>query len=551
MPSDQPSDQSSGQSSDQSSDADSLDDLLDSTDGVPSDAELITAVRAGDEHAFGQLWQRHEAAALRLARQITNPSNAEDLVSESFARLLRVLRQGGGPDGAFRPYLFSTLRRLNIDQARSYSQRITLTDDDSDLEAEPASSAADVAASNAENSAAWRAWASLPESSRTLLWHLVVEEETPAQIAPLVGTSANGVSSRAVRARERLRQAFLQQHVADAVDEKCRWTRSRMGEYVRDALSARDRAAVQAHLDECDTCPAVLFEITDVNQTLRVVIAPIILGGVAVGAYTGAAGGLIGGSHAASAGPLKFIGGRARATATRGVLLGVAAAVVLGGIATAATIAATTSSHSDAKAASPIASSSAPSPSAPNPPAAVATATSSAPVAPSDASTGPAVPAVPTTTPSTRPTARATKPTTPTRVVSVVVPVIPVIPSTPSVVITTPTVPAPPALTTITAQPHQGVWQTPDGTDGTATLTLPAGWTVTAVNTSAAGMTCQLASASEADCTVAGSSVQPNVPYVYTVDLTGPAADHASTMTIVYAGAGDATPQQITPVINP
>ena len=35
-----------------------------------------------------------------------------------------------------------------------------------------------------------------------------VEEETPATIAPLLGVSPNVVSSRAVRAKERLRQAF-------------------------------------------------------------------------------------------------------------------------------------------------------------------------------------------------------------------------------------------------------------------------------------------------------------------------------------------------------
>ena len=35
-----------------------------------SDAQLLTALRAGDEHALGVLWQRHEPAARRLAAQI-------------------------------------------------------------------------------------------------------------------------------------------------------------------------------------------------------------------------------------------------------------------------------------------------------------------------------------------------------------------------------------------------------------------------------------------------------------------------------------------------
>src|SRR5882757_1545944 len=157
------------------------------TTSEPSDAELITAVRAGDRDAYGVLWGRHETAARNLARQIAKASDVDELVSESFYRVLRALDGGGGPDGAFRPYLLSTLRRVNIDTGRGYYQRVSLTDDDT--------------IEQGEQTAAWKAWASLPDSSRTLLWHLLVEEETPAAIAPLIGTTPNGVSSRAVRAK--------------------------------------------------------------------------------------------------------------------------------------------------------------------------------------------------------------------------------------------------------------------------------------------------------------------------------------------------------------
>jgi RNA polymerase sigma factor (sigma-70 family) len=250
----------------------------------PSDAELLRAVATGDESAYALLWTRHAGAARRLAAQLTRPSNVDDLVSEAFLRVLRAVKGGGGPDTAFRPYLFNTMRRFTIDAARSYHQRVTLTDDDGDLDVLHAESAGDVYSADAEQQAAWLAWQSLPEESRTLLWHLIVEEETPAQIAPLLGVSANGVSSRAVRARERLRQAFLAQHVAHTDDEECRRTRTALGGYVRDALSARDRAAVELHLADCRHCAAALTELRDVNMTLRMVIAPLVLGGAAVSA---------------------------------------------------------------------------------------------------------------------------------------------------------------------------------------------------------------------------------------------------------------------------
>jgi RNA polymerase sigma factor (sigma-70 family) len=249
-----------------------------------SDAELIAAVRAGDQSAYATLWSRHEGAARRLARQLARPADADELVSESFYRVLRAINSGGGPDGAFRPYLLSTLRRVNIDTGRAYHQRVNLTDDESSLEREAVESAADAVLRHDENAAVWRAWASLPEASRTLLWHLLIEEETPAQIAPLLGTTPNGVSSRAVRAKERLRQAFLQQHVQSADSQQCEWTRRRLGEYVRKALAARSEAAVETHLKSCERCKAAALYLADVNHALRAAVAPVVLGGALIGA---------------------------------------------------------------------------------------------------------------------------------------------------------------------------------------------------------------------------------------------------------------------------
>lgn len=310
----------------------------------PSDAELLAAVRGGDDDAFGTLWARHEGAARRLARQITRPSETDDLVSESFYRVLRAIKSGGGPDAAFRPYLLSTMRRFNIDTGRSYHQRVLLTEDDDELDVEHSASAAAVFETSDENRAAWQAWESLPDASRTLLWHLIIEEETPAQIAPLLGTSPNGVASRAVRAKERLRQAFLAQHLAAADEDACREARAKFGGYVRNALSARDRAAVDSHVDGCARCRAALAEITDTNATLRGVVAPIILGGgVVAGKYLAAAHVAAGAAHGAGA---VFVAKRVikqaaqRAATTPGaVAAGVVAVALVATIAAVATAA--------------------------------------------------------------------------------------------------------------------------------------------------------------------------------------------------------------------
>jgi hypothetical protein len=95
----------------------------------PSDSELIQAVRAGRIASFGALYERHVAAAHNLARQLARSAvEADDLVSEAFARVLDVLRAGRGPDSAFRAYLLTTLRHIAYDKTRS-ERKLELADD--------------------------------------------------------------------------------------------------------------------------------------------------------------------------------------------------------------------------------------------------------------------------------------------------------------------------------------------------------------------------------------------------------------------------------------
>ena len=82
-----------------------------------SDAVLLLRTREGDSEAYGSLYLRHVAAARVLARQLArDPSEADELVAESFTRVLGVLQRGAGPEAAFRPYLLSTMRRLHVDR---------------------------------------------------------------------------------------------------------------------------------------------------------------------------------------------------------------------------------------------------------------------------------------------------------------------------------------------------------------------------------------------------------------------------------------------------
>jgi RNA polymerase sigma factor (sigma-70 family) len=306
-----------------------VDAVLQRADGA-ADAELISAVRGGDADAYGELFERHVIAARRLARQLVPPADAEDLVSEAFAKVFSLLQRGSGPDLAFRAYLLTAIRRLHVDRIRA-NARVQPTED---LEPfDPGVPFRDTAVEGFENAAAAKAFASLPERWQAVLWHTEVEGQKPAEVAVLLGMSANSVSALAYRAREGLRQAFLTMHLQELEDDACAWTHQNLGAYVRNGISRRDATKVEQHLTECRRCTALYLELTEVNSNLAGLLAPLLLGGAAA-AYVGSAGGLAAGIAAVKGGALVLLD-RARdlvaAHAPASAAAGVAAAVAIGG----------------------------------------------------------------------------------------------------------------------------------------------------------------------------------------------------------------------------
>lgn len=248
---------------------------------VPSDAELITASRGGDASAYAELYARHVDAARAAARALCKSrGDADDVVSEAFAKVLRVLQRGGGPDLAFRPYLLTSVRNVFYDRVRR--QREEPTDDMSDV---PMLSES---LSSEDRDLASRAFASLPERWQQVLWHTEVEGRTATEVAPLLGLAPNAVAALAYRAREGLRQAFLQVHVREHTPEAdCQQCVAGLGAYVRDGLSNREQLRVQEHLDGCAKCTALVAELRDTNTTLRAALIPAVVGVPAVMYLTG------------------------------------------------------------------------------------------------------------------------------------------------------------------------------------------------------------------------------------------------------------------------
>ncbi len=245
-----------------------------------SDEALVLLARTGDRHAFAELWQRHSRSGLRVARQFTSSIDADDLVSEAYARIYQRVLAGGGPDGAFRPYLYATIRNL---ACRWGGDRRDVNVDDMG-EFEDPEVASDPSAAALDRTLTARAFRALPERWQSVLWYTEVEGMDPHEVAPVLGLTANGVAALSYRAREGLRKAWLQAHVSDAGSSSaCQWSIARLGDYARNGLTARERARVSDHLAACARCGIISEEVDEVGSRLALILFPLLLGGVAGG----------------------------------------------------------------------------------------------------------------------------------------------------------------------------------------------------------------------------------------------------------------------------
>ncbi|WP_030683887.1 sigma-70 family RNA polymerase sigma factor, partial [Streptomyces cellulosae] len=319
----------------------------------PSDADLIERMRAGDDTAYEELYRRHAAAVRRYARTCCRDGHtADDLTAEVFARVLRAVRGGSGPEQAVRAYLLTTVRRVAASWTKS-ARREQLVDDFAVFAAQSTRVAqvsadgildlgADVRAMHeAEQSMAMRAFRSLPERWQAVLWHTEVEDESPSQVATLFGLDANGTRVLAGRAREGLKQAYLQAHVSAALagDEECARYADRLGAYARGGLRTRAEREVRKHLEECVKCRLAAGQIKEVADGLPAVVPVAVIGWFGAAGYAKAFGLIAGGAGAGAAaatgggswgGSSGGAGGGAAASEGVGALVkaGVAAGVV-------------------------------------------------------------------------------------------------------------------------------------------------------------------------------------------------------------------------------
>ena len=253
-----------------------------SGESAAADADLVLRTRSGDVDAFGELWRRHYRSGMTVARSITSSIDADDLVQEAYSRIYQAILTGGGPNGSFRAYLFTSIRNTAAAWGR---RRRETTIDELETVVDPASTDA-AASEELDRGLTAKAFRSLPSRWQEVLWYSEIEQMKPAAIGTLLGMSAGAVSQLSFRAREGLREAWIQAHLHSVGEgSECQWTIERLGAYARGNLTTRAHQRVDDHLEGCARCMIVAAEAKDVSSRLTLVLLPLVLGVTGASAY--------------------------------------------------------------------------------------------------------------------------------------------------------------------------------------------------------------------------------------------------------------------------
>jgi RNA polymerase sigma-70 factor (ECF subfamily) len=175
----------------------------------PSDAELLAAHRAGDEHAFGELVARYRNRLWGIALRILHhPEDAADVVQET---LVAAYRRAGSfrAEASVRTWLHRILVNACIDRLRKDRRQDTVPLPD----VEPRERRRDVAMDVVTRLSVLEALAELPAHQRVAVMLVDVQGCPVDEVAEVLEIPIGTVKSRC--ARGRLRLAVLLGHLRE------------------------------------------------------------------------------------------------------------------------------------------------------------------------------------------------------------------------------------------------------------------------------------------------------------------------------------------------
>jgi RNA polymerase sigma factor (sigma-70 family) len=231
-----------------------------------SDAALAQRFAAGDETAFGVLYERHRSTVLAVCLAVVGSrDDAEDASQEAFAALAVALREN--PPRELRAWLVRVARNAAIDVARRRRDR-PMPDDALEM---PAAAAG---ADRIELDSVLAGIRELPETQRTALLMRELAGHSYQEIATLLGTDPSSVRGLIARARIGLR------NYRAAAEMECAIARTALCE---EPDGRRQNRTVRRHVRGCAPCRAYQQALRSDARALRALAAPAPAGGMAGG----------------------------------------------------------------------------------------------------------------------------------------------------------------------------------------------------------------------------------------------------------------------------
>src|SRR5437773_2875866 len=188
----------------------------------PTDDTLVAAALAGDEDAFGKLFERHRRQVARIAgRFFSQVEQIEEIIQDSFTKAYFALGTYHGTHAAsFKAWLVQITVNSCYDQLRRTQRRppqsfIDITDSENHelgTQLRAAGASADVERAAISRDLAAKLLSRLSAEDRLVLTLLDVEGFSVAEIAEMIGWSISKVKVRAHRARAHLRR-ILQKYI--------------------------------------------------------------------------------------------------------------------------------------------------------------------------------------------------------------------------------------------------------------------------------------------------------------------------------------------------
>ncbi len=223
-----------------------------------TDADLVTAVRRGDDHAFELLYERyHRRIAAYIYGMVGDYGRAEDIAQDVFMSALRRMRETDRPI-AFKPWVYEIAKNACIDQFRRSRRAEEVSyDADEGLGASDygrlvnTGPTPDIAVDQKMSIDHLRgAFGGLSETHHQILVMRELDGLSYREIGERLGMSRPAVESTLFRARRRLSEEY-----EDLVSgERCSRVQAIIGAAAGATLGARDQRKLGKHVAHCQPC---------------------------------------------------------------------------------------------------------------------------------------------------------------------------------------------------------------------------------------------------------------------------------------------------------